>query len=404
MWRSRQAGVLAGLGLLAAIGLPNLGTSASAAAATNDCVLSMPADPLSATGLATPYVLNAACREGNSNQAAFVQGAILDPATGKISLYDPLVINTGTVPAIKPVVPTLPAGAIVGLWFGFQGDNLRLRAPTGTLGRAACVNGISGSIFGQYAYCNARAFFTAARKAISAGQLKVPPLGTGKDGLPCPTVRDFGVADQDQSDNVTTTYLLKGSATAQNTAKNAAALTGARVLSNGSDNGLLDFRIDPALGCTPMKAPNIVDGALQASLPLNELQAGAFQKAPIALVPLNNPMTLDGNGQLSTTKTNAYRVGVGQPTINTATETPKAYCTSLMAEGARRTQLDRRFTSVQPSPATDATNLFTFLGARLSASFDNLDCAKFTGTKNPVTLTTNAAGVVQAVDFGPLAK
>jgi hypothetical protein len=33
------------------------------------------------------------------------------------------------------------------------------------------------------------------------------PGGKARDGLPCPTVRDFAVVDQDQSDNVNTHYL-----------------------------------------------------------------------------------------------------------------------------------------------------------------------------------------------------
>ena len=51
---------------------------------------------------------------------------MLDPATGQISVYDPLVVNAGTQPAVAPVVPTLPAGAVVALWFGYNGDTLTL--------------------------------------------------------------------------------------------------------------------------------------------------------------------------------------------------------------------------------------------------------------------------------------
>ena len=39
---------------------------------------------------------------------AFVQATILNPATGALSVYDPLVITQGTTPAVAPVVPTLP--------------------------------------------------------------------------------------------------------------------------------------------------------------------------------------------------------------------------------------------------------------------------------------------------------
>src|SRR5437764_8011812 len=56
------------------------------------CTLSVPDDPLSARGLATPYVLAGPCHESDPNTAAFVQAVILDRATGAVSLYDPLVV------------------------------------------------------------------------------------------------------------------------------------------------------------------------------------------------------------------------------------------------------------------------------------------------------------------------
>src|SRR6266700_2845273 len=51
-----------------------------------DCSLVIPANPLTAQGLATPYQLVATdpakgpCNEANTNQSAFVQAAVLDPA------------------------------------------------------------------------------------------------------------------------------------------------------------------------------------------------------------------------------------------------------------------------------------------------------------------------------------
>src|SRR6266516_7311337 len=76
-----------------------------------DCSLIVPANPLSAQGLATPYQLtatnpaNGPCNESNKAQAAFVQGAIIDPASGAISIYNPLVVDQGTQPAVEPQPP-----------------------------------------------------------------------------------------------------------------------------------------------------------------------------------------------------------------------------------------------------------------------------------------------------------
>src|SRR5579859_1334170 len=170
-----------------------------AAALNQNCTLVVPPNPLTAQGLATPYQLKATdpaagpCNEANAGQAAFVQGAVIDPRTGAISVYNPLVIDAGTQPAAAPVVPTLPRNAVVALWFGFNGNNLTLAGDTAA-GR--CVVGLGAAdIFGQFSYCNARLFFAVANNAMRRGVLQPPALGTGSDGQPCPTVRDFRVVD-----------------------------------------------------------------------------------------------------------------------------------------------------------------------------------------------------------------
>ncbi|MDQ2789316.1 MAG: hypothetical protein M3Y73_06275 [Actinomycetota bacterium] len=343
-----------------------------------NCTLIVPDAPLTAQGLATPYQLvatnrrNGACHEVNAKQSAFVEATIIDPATGALSIYRPLVIDRGTQPAAPPVVPKLPTGSVVGLWFGFQGTTLTLRGATD-----GCVNGLPGSPFGQFAYCGAPEFFRAANAAISAGKLKVPPLGTGRDGQPCPSTRDFTVVDQDQSDNLTTSYLaLRNGRTAQNDAANATALPATTVLKNASDNGLLSTFIDPALGCQPFKAPDVTAGGAPApSLALNELQAAAAQAPPMAFIPPNDPMA-QVNGKPSVTKVNLYRAGVNMPPLDSAVDTAaKTYCRNLATIAPRRLRLDRPFTIQAPSPdPAAANNLFTFLQQRLKASLTNLAC------------------------------
>src|SRR4051812_20216769 len=147
---------------------------AAADSGESTCSLVVPAGPLTAKGLATPYELAGPCHEANPDTAAFVQATVVDPTTGSLSVYDPLVIDQGRRPAVAPVVPALPADAVVGLWFGFNGDNLKLRGAGNSLSDGRCVNGLGKSIFGQFAYCNAPAFFAAASAAISAGRLKIP--------------------------------------------------------------------------------------------------------------------------------------------------------------------------------------------------------------------------------------
>ncbi len=304
------------------------------AAANPDCTLAVPAAALTARGLATPYQLSATnpakgpCHEANPAQTAFVQATVYNPATGALSVYDPLVVDAGRRAAVAPIAPVLPAGAVVGIWFGDNGNNLTLRSAGSGLRLAHCVAGLGKSVFGQYAYCNAAAFYAAVKSGIAAHKLTVPAVGTANDGKPCPTTRDFSIVDQDQSDNVTTQYLVTGSGrTAQNTRADAARLPGAKVLSNPSDNALVDTFVDPALGCTPWTAPDLDGGGTATSLALDEIQANADQAAPAALVPLNDPMTMVG-AATSASKTNLYRAGVDQPSLP-AGESPKRYCRDM---------------------------------------------------------------------------
>src|SRR5690242_10637883 len=166
--------ILVGMGAYAF--LNNRTTKTLADGANMNCTLVVPPNPLTAQGLATPYQLKATndddgpCHESNKVQAAFVQGAIFNPTTNQISVYNPLVIDKGTKPAVKPVVPTLPANAVVALWFGFNGTNLTLQSSQNSLQDGKCVNGVKGSIFGQFAYCNAPYFFSMTSMAMQQGK------------------------------------------------------------------------------------------------------------------------------------------------------------------------------------------------------------------------------------------
>jgi hypothetical protein len=337
------------------------------------CRISVPADPLTPAGLATPYVLrdgSADCSMVNPDTGAFVEATIFDPATGMLSVYRPLVVTQNETPAAPPTLPQLPAGAVVSVWFGFQGDALKLIGP----GAFQCVNGYRGSLFGQYAYCNARAFF----KAVSAAGVPAPPLGTATDGHPCPTVRDFLVVDQDQSDNVTTEYLaLPDGRTMQNTAANRTAFPAATVLLNASDNGLLNRKINPALGCANFTAEDLTDPTPNqvASLALNEIQ-GALQAQPVALIPVNNPMTLL-NGQFSIRKTALYRFGVGQPVTNdllNPVRNARTYCKLMRTVGLPRLKADRPLFEAVTSPDPAFDSLYAFLLDRYKASRVELGC------------------------------
>jgi hypothetical protein len=396
--------------------------AAAAAAANVNCDIIIPANPLSAPGLATPYQLTgpngttpaaSGCTMANAaNLGAFVQATILNPRTGALSVYNPLVITQGTTPAIAPVVPTLPANAIVTIDFGFNGTNLvQVGATPNALAQGNCVNGL-GSVFGQVSFCNGTNFFRTALRMMRQGRLFVPSAGTSAKIVPtaaalgtgntCPTVRNFDMVDQDQSDNVTTKYLFNPTTgqTAQDTAASTANLTGTQVLSNGSDNALIDNFLDPTLGCTPFTAPDLGNNNTPAtSQALDELLAARNQPRTAALVPENDEMVLDANGQLDPAKTNLYRSNVGQPQISARTDrtsSPVNYCQNLVNIQTPFLAANQALlaTGQSPVPAVGDT-LFTFLANRLLMSFTNLGCQKF-GLTNPVTVVLNGAGAAMS--------
>jgi hypothetical protein len=379
----------------------NLQQTAAEAAASLNCSLTVPANPLTAAGLATPWQLGDGCSMANAGtEGAFVEATILAP-NGQLSVYNPLVVTAGTQPAAAPVAPTIAAGSVVEISIGFNGTNLFLTGAGAAAGR--CVDALGQSVFGQQSACNAVAFYQAAKQQIANGTLKVPAAGTATDGQACQTTRAFPLIDQDQSDNVVSQYLITaGGQTAQNSPANKAQLAGATVLTNGSDDALLSEFVDPANGCTPFTAPDSTfPNASAPSQALNELQATADQTGTIALIPTNDEMTLVG-GQMSIAKTNAYRSIVGQPLLaagTSAAAVAASYCQNMVNLAPARNNADMAADAAFASPVpTVGSNLATFLGNRLSMSFVNLGCGD-DGLANPVNVTLDGNGVATAVTY-----
>jgi hypothetical protein len=398
----------------------------SSTAVNPNCDIIVPAHPLTAKGLSTPYQLTgpagttpaaSGCQTINSlNLGAFVQATILNPATGALAVYNPLVVTAGTKPAIAPVVPKLPKNAVVTIDFGFNGtDLIQVGATPDALAEGHCTDGEPGSVFGQVSFCNGIKFFQDAYALERAGKLIVPSAGRSRkmvstggamgSGTACPTTRNFDMVDQDPADNVTTRYLLNPATgrTAQDTPANEARMPGATLLVNGSDNALLDFFIDPMLGCTPMEAPDLGNhGAPGTSQALDELLASRNEPKNAALVPENDEMTLDNAGQVDVAKTDLYRAEIGQPEVdaqNQKTSSPMMFCQDLVDIQAPFVAANQNVFAGGPSPVpTVGDTLFTFLANRLNMSFSNLGCQNF-GLTNPVAVVMNGAGAATEATF-----
>jgi len=377
-------------------------TQAEAADSTN-CTVTVPARPLTAKGLATPWELGDGCTWANgATEGVFIDATILAP-NGQIQVYNPLVIDQGTTPEVAPTPPTIARGSQVILSVGANGNAVAL------VGRGArqgnCIDALGNSLINQTPQCNAANFYRMANAEIRRGILKIPATGTAKDGQPCPTTRDFSLIDQDQSDNAVASYLFNPATgqTAQATAANVANMANAVTQGNGSDNGLLDKFVDPALGCTPFTAPNPTNPAGQSSSQaLNELSARQNQKGTVALLPVSNPQLLVG-GNFSVGKTNTYRIETDQPMLSpfgaNTMRNAAQYCQNMINIATPRLKLDAPMETGTKSPVPDlGDNLATFLAARLSGSFDNLNCKNY-GLTDPVTLTLDDNGVATAATF-----
>jgi len=356
-------------------------SSDAASSARVSCGIIVPASPLSARGLATPYQLTgppgtSAAASGCTMSAAavragLVRATILDPATGALAVYTPVVVPKGTRPATAPPVPELPPGAVVTISFGSPGmDLVPAGATSGALAQGHCVSG-PGPVASAVASCNGAAFFTAALPLLRAGRLQLPPAGTSASmvatggragtGRACPNVRNFEVAGQDQG-------------------------VGA----------LVDGFLDPAFGCKPFTAPDLAHGNAPAtSLALDELLAARYEPKVAALVPASE-MARDAG------RTNAYRAELGQPAIsarNDRYDSPAAYCQNMVNIQTPFLAANTDVLAAAPAPVpAAASDLLTYLASRLSTAFGRLGCRQF-GLADPVTLVRDAAGTARSATF-----
>lgn len=290
---------------------------------------------------------------------------------------------------------------MIGIWFGSNAKSLTLVSNGISLITGQCINGIyqedgTISIFSQVAACNAILFFEIANKLILKGLLQIPINKIGKNNKLCYTTRSFEVVDQDQSDNVVSNYIVSGNQLAQYSESNLNIINKktncTTVLSNGSDNRLLDKFILPALGCDSFTVIDIVTGVPRSAQALNELYASINQQFPVAVIPAKDPMVLVNN-EYNINKLNAYRLIVNQPLVNNIYDANVInYCNNLLNYALPSLIDDSLFTSNFNSPDINiADTLLTFLGNRLYNTLNNLNCAGVLDIMNPITpiLTNN---------------
>ena len=365
---------------------------------SQDCFLTVPDDPLN-TGLFKPWFVSTnpisaiECSQFLEGSEVFVEATIFDIDNNKFSVYNPLVINMGTKPAVNPDVGILPVNNIVIIHVGINGDTVTfipsIKNNINSITIGNCINGLpNGSVFGQFAYCNGINFFQSVNNNIQMGLLMIPPIGNSLLGDSCQTTRSFPVVDQDQSDNVLSQYIItQDLKIAQDTLINRNNLKVLKIISNGSDNRLLNVFINPAVGCKSFTAPNLIDiNIQQSSVALNEIQANLLPITPmVALVPPFSPFVVDNNNAQSVLKTNLYRDGVNQPNIMVIDNNDNInYCNQM--GNLTPLYFIKHMTELMNmnSPIMNA-NLLNFLADRFKNSWDILQCQNLIGKPSPIT-------------------
>jgi len=351
------------------------------------CILQVPDFPLTPTGLMTPYILMGPnCNQANPAMSRFVHAVVVNPQTGELFVYDPLVITQGATVVAQPTPVNFTANSVVGIWLGSNSNFLTLANTNGIM-NGRCITGPNGSPFGQFAWCNADTFWTTVTNLVQKNIIQLPPLGTAADGLPCPTLRDFFIVDMDPDDGVQSLYLLTTqNQVIQKTAANMANFAIQMTLANDGDNRLITVFVNPAIGCQTLVLPNAADpGTFAPALPMNVLQAQFFQAAPVVLLPNNDPM-ITTNMLPDLTKLNLYRLGVNQPPatiLNAADNDPAMFCRNYANIAATRfISLNARLKAFA-SPAPGFANLFAFMKNRAMTTYAALTCQGLTGTPDP---------------------
>ena len=158
---------------------------AEAADSTN-CTVTVPANPLTAQGLATPWELGGRLHLGQRRHRGRVHRRH-DPVAERPA---PGVQPAGDQPGHHAGGGAGGADDRAGLAGHPQRRVQRRRAGPGgprARGRATASTRLGNSLVDQTPQCNAANFYRMANFEIARGLLKIPAAGTGKDGQACQT-------------------------------------------------------------------------------------------------------------------------------------------------------------------------------------------------------------------------
>ena len=363
----------------------------TSSAVNTDCDIIVPAHPLTAKGLATPYQLTghadsspgaSGCQMINSVKlGAFVQATILDTRTGALSVYDPLVVTKGTRPAVAP-------GGAEAAQPRRHHHRHRLQRRDPPPGRRDAGRAPPGPLHRRRTGLALRAGVVLQRPRLLQGGLRPRALraaghpvrrdfqedgrdrGRAGNGPGLPDRAQLLMVDQDPSDNVTTAYLLNP-ATGR-TAQATAADKGAHAARQdaGQRQRQRPHRQLPRPGARlhPVGSARPGEPRRDDHVPgARRVARRRYEPKNAALIPENDGMVTDIGGNIDLAKANLYRSEIGQPLVNKRTQassSPQMFCQNLINIQTPFLAANERVLAAAPSPVpTAGDTLYTFLAS-----------------------------------------
>lgn len=281
------------------------------------CGVVVPENPLSYQGLNTPYILKSLnnktddCSVLKQRSTVFIEIVIFDIVSSTFYIYNPLVVND--LGQIKNIIKTdqLPVHNVVGIWFGSNDVTFKLLDSNNSLHFGDCVDGYNNSVFGNFAYCNAKIFF----ETVDKYKFYIPDIGKTINDFDCLTTRSFEFNQQYHISSVVSSYIIyQDQKVAIKSFNNLSIFEPPLyVIINKSNGRILNSYISIATRCNTFIGYDFIDQYnRKSSIVLNELQ-GSLDKQQI-FIPSTHPSVMM-NGYPDLNKLNLYRIGLNQPVV-----------------------------------------------------------------------------------------
>ena len=329
------------------------------------CVLTIPDNPLTAIGLATPYILSSNCSVLNMSTTVFSEVIIINTNTREYSIYNPLIVNNISQLENTPVIPILPRKYIIGIWFTSEQPFTLLTKFN------LCENMVNTN----FAYCNIGVFYNY-----------VISLNVFIKSI-CPSIRDYPMQLL-LGNRVMDSYIVNNNSLITQT--NSLSNNISYIVENTSTNDyIFNNYVNKALNCPSLIAFNIQTGRQVNSMILNQIQAIQYGSGTSTYI------------SKSIQEMNFWRLGLGQ-NINVNTD-QFIFCNESDNKNALflYNNYEKLYYYNSPEP-TVATNLVNYLAYLYVKNWNNVCINATTRNIYAITVYYNNQGIVSGNNINDL--